>query len=304
VISGAGLTPLPFSYVVTEAFDRRRGLALGVVLTISAAAVAILPPVAAQVIDRFGWREAYVMLGIFVLVGGVFIATVLFRSLRAKTRALRSSVALMPAASVPGVTYGKALRSPIFWLLLASLFLASFCVSAGTIPLPAVLSDRGVPPTRAALAFSIIGISMGITRLTVGALLDYLRAPKLTAALLLAPIVGHVLLAQGTAGGEVVVAAACFGIGLGVELDAYAYMVSRAFGVANFGKIYGTVLIAFTAGIATGPSIVSSVFVDTGGFNPGFLAMGAAGVLAAALLFFVKPSAFPYAARGHAPATK
>ena len=65
---GAVQTPIPYAAVVTQWFDRQRGLALGIATAGVGLGVALLPPFLAMLIGEFGWRHAYFGLGLAVLV--------------------------------------------------------------------------------------------------------------------------------------------------------------------------------------------------------------------------------------------
>ena len=67
VVGGIG-TPIPYAAVLTQWFDRTRGLALGIGIAGVGLGVAIVPQLAAALIAAFGWRTAYLGLGIAVLV--------------------------------------------------------------------------------------------------------------------------------------------------------------------------------------------------------------------------------------------
>lgn len=273
MILGSGLTPVPCSYVVSSWFKARRGLALGLALSFGGIAIATLPPLSAALIERIGWRQAYAALACMVFILGGLVAPALIRD---PQEAQAESVAY-------GATLKQALATRTFWELALSLFLITFAVGAGTVHLPALLSDRGVEPTRAAFIMTVVGITMLLGRVMVGALLDRFSAQRVASLVFLGPAAGHALLAAGASGGAAVLAAALFGIGLGAELDVFPYLAARFFGLRHFGKIYGSLMIAFSAGLAAGPSLVGSLLGRTGRYDEA-LWISAVAALAAAVL--------------------
>src|ERR1700746_2107974 len=76
---GFALTPLPYAQIVSGWFDKRRGLALGLMLTMSGLGTALLPPLSSALITQFGWRHAYMVLGLIVFAIGAFAAFTLLR---------------------------------------------------------------------------------------------------------------------------------------------------------------------------------------------------------------------------------
>lgn len=293
MVLGSGLTPLPFSHVISSWFDARRGLALGLALSISGIAVATVPPLAAALIARFGWRLSYVLLGAMVLLIGLPTARWLLED------PVVSADDAAPPPISEGLTLREALRSRTFWLLAFGLLFISTAVAAGTVHLPALLGDRGVPPTRAAFIMSVVGVSMIVGRIVVGALLDRAFAPHVSAVVFLAPLVGHALLTGNGAGLNAIAAAALFGLGLGAELDVFPYMTSRAFGVRHFGQIYGAMLVAFTSGLALGAALVGALYGRFGEYDQALWIAGAFAVVSAASMLFLRRTDFPFRARAH-----
>jgi OFA family oxalate/formate antiporter-like MFS transporter len=69
-----------------------------------------------------------------------------------------------------------------------------------------------------------------------------------------------VLLLPDTTGANAIVAATVLGLGLGAEVDALAYIASRAFGLRYFGPILGFLMVAFTLGLAFGPTLFGKIY--------------------------------------------
>jgi predicted MFS family arabinose efflux permease len=123
------------------------------------------------------------------------------------------------------------------------------------------LTDRGVSTQQASFVMTIVGLAMMIGRLSLGLLLDRIFAPHLTALVFLAPAVAFsVLLLTHATGANAMIAAAFLGFGLGAEVDALAYIASRAFGLRYFGRILGFLMVAFTLGLAFGPTLFGKVY--------------------------------------------
>src|SRR5258708_20571628 len=59
---GFALTPLPYAQIVSGWFDKRRGLALGLILTMSGLGPALLPPLRSALIPQSGWLYSFFFL--------------------------------------------------------------------------------------------------------------------------------------------------------------------------------------------------------------------------------------------------
>jgi MFS family permease len=68
-------------------------------------------------------------------------------------------------------------------------------------------------------------------------------------------IIGMCILASGATGPLAQVGAVFCGGGIGAEIDIMGFMLSRYFGMRNFGKIYGLIFAAFNLGTGFGPAI-------------------------------------------------
>jgi MFS family permease len=288
---GFALTPLPYAQIVSGWFDKRRGLALGLMLTMSGLATALFPPLSSALITEFGWRNAYALLGFVVFAIAAFAAVVLLRD-----PPQLANRTLGREDSTPGLPVRSALTRRAFWTLFAGFFLISIAIGGGSTSLPLILTDRGVPPQQASFIMTIVGATMVVGRLSLGALLDRMFAPRLTAMVFLAPTVAFgVLLLPDTTSANAMIAAGFLGLALGAEVDALTYIVSRAFGIRYLGRILGFLMVAFTLGLAFGPALFGKIHDQFQNYE---LALwGAAGIsaLASALIATLQRSDLPFA---------
>ena len=63
---GQGSTPINATLMTAQWFVERRGRAMAIMGLGFAASLALLPPLSRALIDAFGWREAYMVLGLLV----------------------------------------------------------------------------------------------------------------------------------------------------------------------------------------------------------------------------------------------
>ncbi|HEX3118835.1 MAG TPA: MFS transporter, partial [Candidatus Acidoferrum sp.] len=64
---GTGAAPVPYGIVVSRWFDKRRGLALGLMMMGLSCGAILMPPIGQRLIILFGWRTAYAIVGFVVL---------------------------------------------------------------------------------------------------------------------------------------------------------------------------------------------------------------------------------------------
>lgn len=296
---GFALTPLPYAQIVSGWFDRRRGLALGLMLTMSGLATALLPPFSSALIAQLGWRNAYAVLGIIVFATGAFAAIALLRDPPQLTNRARGH-----EDRTPGLPVKSALMKRAFWTLFIAFFLISIAIGGGSTSLPLVLTDRGVSAQQASFVMTIVGLAMMIGRLSFGLLLDRVFAPRLTALVFLAPALAFsVLLLPNATGVNAMIAAAFLGFGLGAEVDALAYIASRSFGLRYFGRILGFLMIAFTLGLAFGPTLFGKIYDQFQSYQLALWIAAGISVMASGLIASLRRTDLPFAsekARAHA----
>ena len=212
-IVGSGTTPIPYAKVITRWFDRRRGLALGLTVAASSLSLAAMPSLAQVLIVVVGWRHAYMIIALMVL-GAIPVVALLLRE-SPQTMGLRPDGATTgqtcdarPHDGDEDVAFSQAWRSNTFWLIAVPFFLMSLSFHGCILHLVPLLTDRGLSPSDAATAASLVGAGGLVARLGSGFLLDLFFAPSVAVSLFLSSTVGLILLWSG-ASGSVPFAAGC-----------------------------------------------------------------------------------------------
>ena len=157
-------------------FDARRGLALALVLVGFNLGYISAGPLAAWLIDVFGWRAAYALIGSGC--GALsMLAALTVRSPREGEVApgrLDGSAGSgpEPGGEETGATLAQALADPRQWYLNASWLLQgglAFMISVHAVPF---VRDKGLSLAVASLALTAYGIGSAIGRLAAGAVSD------------------------------------------------------------------------------------------------------------------------------------
>jgi MFS family permease len=231
---GVGTTPPGFSQILVSRFERARGMALGIAVS-GLGVVAIVGPIGANwLIEVSGWRGAYLgVAGAVVALGAAGIALII-----ADGPTRRDSAMVPNPSRTPVVGDWSALRRPLFWTLLLALLAPALFAAGYLFHLISILKMRGVDAGAAAQIQSLLGIAVLVGRLGNGWALDRFFAPHVAAfSFLLSALACLALWSEIPA----LHALAAIGVGLavGAELDVMAYIISRYFGVENFGKLYG-----------------------------------------------------------------
>jgi MFS family permease len=278
---GPGTSAVPHASLITRWFSERRGLALGIAMCGTAFGGVIWPSLSQGLIDRIGWRNSYLALGGAVLLVAMPLIGLFLKEPPVSTP---SQTAEQSKEAAEGMTRSQALRSGLFWLLIAAFFIVSGSIQAAMIHLAPMLKDRGMTPAAAALAASVMGAAGMIGRLGMGYLLDLMPAARVPTIAFSSIAAGIFLLFAGVSGPAAYLAAALIGVGYGAESATIPYLVSRYFGLRSFGELYSYIFITVPLGGALGPALMGVGFDRTGSYRMVLLSCGVATVIAALMM--------------------
>ncbi len=276
--TSVGTLPVVYGKIVSLWFDRQRGLALGIALCTTGLSGMILPTYTQALIDHFGWRQAYIGLGLLPLLIALPMLTLLLPRRQAPASAFDAAG---EALVLEGTEVKPALRDRRFWLMAFAAWAAGIGLGGVVFNYVPLLVDRGFTAAQAAGMFGIYGLSVVIGRLISGWLLDRFWAPAVGAVFMIIPAVGALLLAGGASASTlVVVASIMLGMASGAEFDLCAYLTSRYFGRKNFATLYAIQYACFGVGSGTAPAIFGTVRDVTGSYNSALYAGAALFVVA------------------------
>lgn len=258
---GAGTSPITWTRGVASWFDRARGAALGLALLGTGITGFLAPPLITAIIAAYGWRMAYLTMAAGILLIAVPVVWLLFRD-----RDTPDAAGAHMLAS--GASPREAFADYRFYVLLIVFAAITFGVG-GIIPsLVPLLSDRGLTPAQAAGYAGMAGLAVIFGRVVAGFLLDRFWAPAVAFVFLALPVVSCLILAQPGLPSPLVLgtAAALVGLAAGAEFDLIAFMVSRYFGMRNYGLIYSIQMVAllFAGGLA--PPVFGRIYDMTGSY--------------------------------------
>jgi MFS family permease len=247
-------------------FSRRLGLASGVAGIGAACGVAVTPFVYNALIQRFGWRDAY------AVIGGVL----LFALLPLMWLSYRNNLAAMteaPATAGRSVTsrsftLKQAMRTPAYWAATACAALTGLICTAVFFNLDPMLARNGLTSGHAAAAFPWIASAMALMQLNGGMLAD--RVPLRVLMAVAMALLGGGVLMMGEATTPLVVYAGGVMLGAGQGLMAVSgnTLWPRYFGRRELGSIRSSVWTITVAACSVGPFIMGLTLDLTGTYEP------------------------------------
>jgi MFS family permease len=286
-ISG-GLGPVGYNKILSRWFKRNRGKAIGLCAAMGyGGGFALTPLIVNLVIERAGWRAAYVAVAAIILCLSLPLS---YSFLKEPSVDFQSSASRRETGD--SRIYRSGLRDRDFWLLTISLFLGATAFYGTLVHLFALLTDRGFERAMAAAALSAVAIGSIGGQFTAGLLLDRINSPRVALLFLGTGAVGTVLIHFGPWHDSALIGAVLLGVGQGAELSVGAYLATRLFGLRAFGSLYGLIYggVAFAAGI--GPLVMGIAFDRTGSYLSVQIALDCGLLLALGLIMLLGPYRF------------
>ncbi len=237
-------------------FIDKKGLASGITLAASTAGPAVLSPVlASALIPALG------IFGALKALGAIFFVTILVSAffLRAPEQGWLPAGFKAPAAGAHAGTFGdltpgEMVRTPRFWVLIATF---AFAATAGTLLVGKVASIAAVqlfadPTSAEAVALGGVVVSVNtcanlVGRLSFGQITDKIGGYKSLLIMLVITIAALVLMSMSFDTTMFFVALALLGFSFGALLVIYPPLTGGAFGTTNLGVNYGIMFLGYAA---------------------------------------------------------
>lgn len=292
----AAMALVPSSTTVSYWFKRRRGLAMGITVSGMSVGVISMVPLTTYLIESFGWRTSYLILGFMV-----WAITIPIIGLLIKRRP--EDMGLFPDGDIPEgtergktgfgssqleLTTAKAVKTLSFWILFFVLILIHISFISILVHLIPFTTDQGITLRTASFAMSFDSIMSILGRLTFGILAQRFQRGNLLMLAFLLQAMGVFLLTQMRSVQMLFLALIPFGLGLGGQVLLQPLIIADCFGMVAFGEIYGWLHIAITIGSGTGPVIVGYIFDITESYYWAFLFIIGAYMTALTLVPFAK----------------
>lgn len=254
-------------------FQERLGTVTGLISSGVSASMAVVPPFFLLLINRFGWRTAYVLLGGLVWAVLLPVLGVVFRNHPGEVGQVRDGENSKEEDSAERSEEGRsfslkeARRSPSYWIPLLSTSLWAMTVTAVFFNLLPILSSQGVSNTAAAATYTTYAAASIAAQLIAGPLADRfpLRFFLAFCLLMVAAGVGVLAIARSAllAHGYAVL----FGVSSGIISVLNGTLWARYFGRDHLGTIRGSTVTAMVAGSSVGPFITGVIYDQTGSYR-------------------------------------
>ena len=253
---GQGATMMGAANLVSHWFAKRRGFAMSLMALGFASSMAIHPPLGGWLVEHYGWRTAWVVLGVMTWVV-MMIPLLLLVIDRPEHVGLEvdgeQSTTTESAKALDGLTLVEARREPAFYLLCTVWFVVGGLVTVLHFFQVAVLGEAGLDASVAARFFPISAITMVITMPFVGRLFDSTRTRYVIAIAMLLIAAALFLITVVSGVSSAIVYAVVFGLSNAFMMTMFGYLWPRYFGRAHLGSIQGAGQMVGVVGASLAP---------------------------------------------------
>ena len=291
----AGMGGMVANVVVSNWFIRRRGRAIAITAMGTSVAAIIVPSLAALMIEAFGWRTAWAVLGVAVWVFVIPPAALIMRRRPEDHGLVPDGTYIAPRAgdrlaaqreAVDGVrwTRAQAMRTPALWMLILTFGLGSMGFGAMLLHLIPFLTDSGYSRVEAAGAFSMLGVSGLISKPFWGIIAD--RIPSRFAAAAEFALLAFGIFAISIAPTLPLMYASIFlmGVGVGGVITLQETVWADYFGRVTLGTVRAVGRPFTIVSSAGGPVLAGLAYDLRNSYEIAFLTFIAAYALAAVLI--------------------
>ena len=294
---GASALLVPIMATIARWFVKRRGLMTGITQTGASVGGLIFAPLAGWLILTYGWRSAYIIIGIITLA--VIIISGLF--LRRDPRDIGqlpdgASGIMAPEAKkqglslqAAGLSLQEAIRTSQFWMIVGLYFSFGFLRSTFLAHIAAHVQDLGFSLAHgsnilaAIMAASIVGrIGMGRVADIIGNRSAFMISYTGTAVILIWGLVTEDLWG-------LYLFALVFGFGWGAQAVLRFAVASEAFGLVSLGLFMGVFVLAEAGAATLGSYFAGYNFDIVGSYDPAFWMGIALAIIGITLAWLLKP---------------
>jgi MFS family permease len=289
-VGTAASTIIPVSLVTSNWFGARRGVALGISMSGMSLGASAMASFASYLIIRVGWRSAYSLLAIPLLV---LVIPMVLLIVRTRPTAAGELSATRPLVSAPGLERSEALRGRSFWLIGMTYFTYLMGVGFGVVHFVPYLIGLGMSAQRAAAVFSVALVVSTLGKPVMGIVADRSNARMTLAAAVLSLSAAFLILTRAAHPLMLIPLVLFYGIGVGAPVALVPMLMAESFGLKSFGTLAGLVGIFGMLGTATGPMFAGRIFDVTGAYTAAFVLMSMMLAVASLLPFGCLPFSAP-----------
>lgn len=287
--SGGFLTYIPVAVLIGNWFKEKQGFALGIAMSFTGIGGAIFNPVGSILIQNYGWRLGYQLLGAMALIIALPVTLGIFRFSPIEKGLQPFGASTQDQDNnVRGVKAQVAFRSKAF------VYVVIWSIVIGTLGgvmyhIPAFVNQLEYPAAFGGTVMAVFMLSMTIGKIVLGFLND--RFGSIAAIGIYSTFTTMGIFCFYTASAStlfILIGAALFGPGMALMLVETPILVRKIFGDIDYSAIYAIISMILNVMATVSVFIYGTVFDITQSYKPIFAVI----LLCPVLGFFTAVLAF------------
>ena len=255
---GQGSLMLGCANLVSQWFDSKRGFAMSLMALGFGMSMAIHPPVSQFLIDQYGWKYAWIILGIstwIIMVPALFIlAWNNPENIGLKPDGVKkTNFKNDEVEAIEGLNLTEALKENSFYILAAMWFGMAMLVTTLHFYQVTILTNQGITTEFAASLFTVSAFAMVVFMPLVGKFFDNFPTKYVLATGLLINSISLISITYSSSDAYSLFYAVSFGINNAFSMTMFGYIWPRYFGRKHLGSIQGTGQMIGVIGASLGP---------------------------------------------------
>ncbi|WP_019240264.1 MULTISPECIES: MFS transporter [Bacillus] len=288
-ITAAFFMYIPVPWLINNWFTKKAGFALGISGAALSLIAAFASPIGNALIAEYGWRPTRLIFGIVVLVIAVPLTLIFVKKSPAEIGLKpygyeENNKSNTQEAETTGLTLGRAIKTPAFYLIL--LLAGIFCLCASFFQqIPSFAATGELGAAAGAMAVSIIMVGGILGKIILGWINDTFNTLVMSVVSALCGAIGIAL--AFFAGSNVMI----FYIGMAIFGGGYSGltlvcpMVTKgAFGAKDYSQIYSYITTGIFLFSAAAPLLYARIYDSTQSFDLSFIIVIVAYIVAAILV--------------------
>jgi len=261
---------IPIMSTIPRWFVKKTGIAIGITVAGFGLGAVITPPLTQWLISAYGWRQAFIVLGLITFVIVIPLAQFMKHSpqrVGLKPYGEIGTLKDKQSQAAGGLSFRQAIKTSRFLVWGSILFCFFFSVQVIVVHVVPHGIDIGISATVAAGILSIIAGGSVIGRLSMGFIYDRIGSRKALSACLTLVALALIWLLFAKEIWGLYIFAGVFGLAYGGIVLLETALTGELFGLKSLGMILGGVILFGTVGGALGAPLAGSIFDATGSYS-------------------------------------
>ena len=294
VTVGSGTLHTPIQTAVANWFNKKRGLAFGIMWS-GVGIGGLIVPVYGWLIQVYGWRDTSIIIGFIILLIGVPCGIVMrhnpykYGDYPDGMKPSNDSEKGLLHHDNDSYTVKEALSTSSFWLLTMATGLRILVTSGVSLHLVPFFVDLGISPVAAAGFAGSVGIMSIPGRFGLSTIGDYMNKRYILVICMFSLSLGVFLLSIVDSLTGVILALVLYSSSQGGSAVIPNSLMADYFGTKYYGTIMGFRSVLVTFGVIAGPIIAGATFDNYGSYKFAFMSFAFINLIAFVMVIFSLP---------------